>query len=142
MYSVGDQAVPPLSCEFNASDKPDTINFIITNNDANLWSFLSWHTPFDAWFSEFMTITTVDGSALLYQGALAKRGAPRAADMMRIIPGKPLSVQLNLSQAYQIPPATYLIKIKPFSLKTLMDPKETFILHCPPFTLRIPEDVR
>jgi hypothetical protein len=139
-YSFGAIALTsPLSCKIKATDQINELSFTVTNHDTLTWTFLSWGTPFDAWFSQFMTISTVDGVALIYQGALAKRGQPSAQDMIRISAGKTLSVKLDLNQAYQIPPANYLVKIRPFPLTQLGDPKTEFLLRCAPFTLRVPE---
>jgi hypothetical protein len=131
----------PISCTVTATDETKVIQVSLTNHDSRPWQFLSWHTPFDAWFSRFMSITIVggekEGEVVQYQGALAKRGAPTIEDYLRITAGELLSVELDLAQAYELPAAEYLISINPFELTQVDNESQSFTLICPTLKLAL-----
>jgi hypothetical protein len=130
---------PPISCSITTTDEKKVIRVSLTNQGSHTWQFLSWHTPFDAWFSHFMSITILggerDGETVQYQGALAKRGSPNSEDYLQLTAEASLSVELDLAQAYELPSADYLITINPFELHQVDNESQSFTLTCP--TLRL-----
>jgi hypothetical protein len=131
----------PISCSVTTTDVKKVILVNISNQSKQTWRFLSWHTPFDAWFSRFMHIIIKggerDGEELQYQGALAKRGEPNEEDYEKIAPGERLRVELDLTQAYDLPSANYLITINPFELHEMDNESQRFTLVCPSLKLAL-----
>jgi hypothetical protein len=132
---------PPISCSIATTDDKKVIQVSLTNQSSHTWQFLSWHTPFDAWFSHFMSITILggkrDGETMQYQGALAKRGSPNAEDYLQLAAEASLSVELDLAQAYELPSANYLITINPFELHQVDNKSQSFTLTCPALRLTL-----
>jgi hypothetical protein len=127
---------------------PDSgqIRFQLSNPHPYGWRILSWKTPFDAWFSEFLTIAD-DNHSLGYRGALAKRGAPSEEDYVQLLPMQTLSVMLDLSQAYSLTPGQYQVTLLPLQLQALdfiseaqvpSERAEILMLQCPSLTLTFP----
>jgi hypothetical protein len=125
-----------VRCELQATETEYRIQFQLHNTQATGWQFLRWHTPFDTWFSEFMSIK-VNGKPLEYQGALVKRGLPQAEDFIHLAPMQTLTIDLDLSQAYALTAGHYQIAIAPIRLEAL--PKDgsldtqtpaTYLAHC------------
>jgi hypothetical protein len=131
----------PISCNVTTTDVKKVILISISNQSKQTWRFLSWHTPFDAWFSRFMSITVLsgekEGETVQYQGALAKRGEPNAEDYETLASGASLSVELDLAQAYELPSANYLITINPFELHEMGNESQGFTLVCPSLKLAL-----
>jgi hypothetical protein len=135
----------PISCTVTATDEKKVIRVNLTNHSSHTWQFLSWHTPFDAWFSRFMSITVLggerdgekEGETVQYQGALAKRGEPNAEDYLQIKAEASLAVDLDLAQAYELPAAEYLISINPFELTQVDNESQSFTLICPTLKLAL-----
>ncbi|MCL1117510.1 MULTISPECIES: hypothetical protein [Pseudomonadati] len=107
-----------VTCELTTTPQNGQLQFSMRNSGTNSWQFLSWNTPFDAWFSQFMTITRA-GKSVQYQGALAKRGKPQSEDFIQLKPMQTLTVDLDLTQAYMLTPGTYQITISPILLEML-----------------------
>lgn len=136
----------PVQCTLIATPTTGQIQFTIRNTDTTPWQFLSWNTPFDAWFSQFLTITHA-GTPLKYQGALAKRGKPQEEDFILLDAMQTLTINLDLLQAYKIPPGQYQVTIVPIPLaarqnNSLTRPhtaQESFLLHCNTLALTIHE---
>lgn len=132
---------PPISCSIATTNDKKVIQVSLTNQSSQTWQFLSWHTPFDAWFSRFMSVTIIggerDGEIVQYQGALAKRGAPNAEDYLQLAAKASLSVELDLAQAYELPSADYLIEINPFELHQVGNKSKSFTLACPTIELAL-----
>jgi hypothetical protein len=132
---------PPISCSIATTDDKKVIQVSLTNQSSHTWQFLSWHTPFDAWFSRFMSITILggerDGETVQYQGALAKRGTPNSEDYLQLTAEASLSVELDLAQAYELPSADYLITINPFELHQVDNESQSFTLTCPALRLTL-----
>lgn len=135
----------PISCSVTTTDEKQVILVSLTNHSSHTWQFLSWHTPFDAWFSRFMSITVLggerdgekEGETVQYQGALAKRGEPNAEDYETLASGASLAVELDLVQAYELPSANYLITINPFELHPVGNDSQSFTLVCPTLKLEL-----
>ncbi|MBB1268171.1 hypothetical protein [Shewanella sp. SR44-3] len=147
-HGIGDKPLdgalnmtPPVSCSITTTDDKKVIQVSLTNQSSHTWQLLSWHTPFDAWFSRFMSVTVIggekDGEIVPYQGALAKRGAPNAEDYLQLAAKTSLSVTLDLAQAYELPSADYLITINPFELHQVDNKSKSFTLACPTIKLAL-----
>jgi peptidyl-Lys metalloendopeptidase len=88
------------------------IGFRIENVSRDRLWFLIWYTPFEGIRGKIFQVTR-DGKSLQYQGRMVKRGEPRAEDYMRIDPGESLSVDVDLSAAYDFSiPGTYQVRFK------------------------------
>lgn len=133
-------------CQLWPLSQTGLVQFQLNNPYPYGWRVLSWKTPFDAWFSEFLTIAD-DKHSLSYRGALAKRGAPTEEDYIQLQPMQTLSVTLDLSQAYRLTPGQYLITLLPLQLEALdfiseaqapSERAEILTLHCPSLSLTIP----
>ncbi|WP_124015472.1 hypothetical protein [Shewanella vesiculosa] len=108
----------PVQCSLNTTSKIGQLQFSVSNAGTTGWQFLSWNTPFDAWFSQFMTITR-GGTAIEYQGALAKRAKPQSEDFIQLNPMQTVIAYLDLTQAYRLTPGHYKITLSPIVLEAL-----------------------
>ena len=93
-----------LSCQFQATPKPDgqvLLQFKLSNNGKR---DLRWGSPFEgAWFGPFVQASTPQGK-LTFQGAMRKRGDPSAQDYLHLPAGANLSAELTLNDAFAVPP--------------------------------------
>jgi hypothetical protein len=110
--------IEPVKCELTTTSQIGQLQFSVRNTGTNSWQFLSWNTPFDAWFSKFMTLTRGEAT-IEYQGALAKRGKPQSEDFIQLKPMQTLTVDLDLTQAYMLTSGQYQITISPILLENL-----------------------
>ncbi|CAM4202871.1 hypothetical protein SHAQ108633_18860 [Shewanella aquimarina] len=138
MNSLAHQALP--TCRLLKAEQDNTLTFEIQAPTETSWYLLSWHTPFDAWFSEFLTLTDLSNQQKLdYQGALAKRGEPLDDDYLLLPAGKSLTVSLALAQAFEIPPGRYRAALKPMRLyQDLSDKQLITTLECPALEVELP----
>jgi|GEM_PF-2676340 len=105
----------PLYCSTSAGSEAWQLQVQIQNKDTNPWLILRWHSPLDAWFSEFLHISQ-NGQKLLYQGAKAKRGEPAEEDLLLLAPGEIHTEWLDLTQAYQLATAPALVQFSPIAV--------------------------
>ncbi|WP_428617318.1 hypothetical protein [Shewanella sp.] len=138
MNSLAQQAMP--SCRLYKADQANSLTFEISAPPDSQWYLLSRATPFDAWFSEFLTLTDTQRQTVLeYQGALAKRGQPSDDEYLLLPTDKPLTASLQLSQAYVIAPGEYRISLKTLHLIQSLDHKEdATYLECPSLLISLP----
>ena len=111
-----------LQCSLSATQYSGVVQFSISNPSSQGWQFLSWHSPFDAWFSRFLHVSQ-NNEEVPYQGALAKRGAPQAQDWIALAPGQTETVLLDLHQAYQLTDGEYYLNVDPIQLMPLASDK-------------------
>ncbi|WP_041406517.1 hypothetical protein [Shewanella loihica] len=138
MNSLAHQALP--TCRLIKAEQDNTLTFEITAPANTNWYLLSWHSPFDAWFSKFLTLTDLNSQQTLeYQGALAKRGEPLDEDYLLLPAGESLSVSLQLAQAFVIPPGHYQAKLSTLTLyQDLSDKTHSTTLECPALEVDLP----
>ncbi|WP_333796643.1 hypothetical protein [Rheinheimera sp.] len=105
----------PLYCSTSAGSEAWQLQVQIQNKDTNPWLILRWHSPLDAWFSEFLHISQ-NGQKLLYQGAKAKRGEPAEEDLLLLAPGEIHTEWLDLTQAYQLAMVPALVQFSPIAV--------------------------
>lgn len=88
------------------------LTFTLDNQTEQIWSLLTWQTPFDAWFSEFITIRHQQtDQKIIYQGALAKRAAINADDYLTLPAHSHHVIQLDLSQVYNLSEGHYDVSL-------------------------------
>jgi len=102
-------------CALHSSSQGSKVQFSISNPGKQSWRLLKWHTPFDAWFSEFIHVTLA-GNPVTYEGALAKRGQPNDDDYLVIEAGEEVGITLELSEAFRLIPGQYRVEFKPLYL--------------------------
>ncbi|MXR68821.1 protease [Shewanella insulae] len=138
MNSLAHQALP--YCHLIKAEQGNTLTFEISVPANTHWYLLSWHTPFDAWFSNFLTLTDLNShQSLQYQGALAKRGEPTDEDYLLLPAGESLSVSLDLAQAFAIRPGRYQAALRPLRLyRDLNDKAQSTSLECPTLEVNLP----
>ncbi|MCT6698143.1 hypothetical protein [Rheinheimera sp. 4Y26] len=105
----------PLHCSTSAGTEAWQLQVQIQNNDTSPWLILRWHSPLDAWFSEFLQVSQ-NGQKLLYQGAKAKRGEPSEEDLLLLAPGETHTEWLDLTQAYQLVMVPALVQFSPIAV--------------------------
>jgi peptidyl-Lys metalloendopeptidase len=79
-----------------------TIMVTITNTSAQPVSLLKWQLPSDDMEAPLFRITRDDHLPVRYLGALVKRMAPQAEDLVTLQPGASLSYQVELTGAYDL----------------------------------------
>lgn len=102
-------------CALNTVPQSSRVQFSISNQSNQSWRLLKWHTPFDAWFSEFIHVTLA-GEPVAYGGALAKRGQPNDEDYLILEAGEEVKIELELSEAFQLGTGLYRIELEPLHL--------------------------
>ncbi len=111
-------AAMPLRCSATSGDSPWQLQVTLSNEGATPYVILRWHSPLDAWFSEFLQITQ-HGKPLPYQGAKAKRLQPSEEDLLILKPGQQHLELLELTQAYEIANAPLLVQFSPIAVMEL-----------------------
>lgn len=104
-----------LQCEVSATLTPWQVKVQLTNQGQQAVLILRWHSPLDAWFSEFLHISQ-NGQKLQYQGAKAKRGEPAEEDLLLLAPGATHTEWLDLTQAYQLAMVPALVQFSPIAV--------------------------
>lgn len=134
-------SAPLLACFVSPTDTPWQIKVELRNQSQQPVLILRWHSPLDAWFSEFMSITQQQ-QKLMYQGAKAKRGKPQPEDLLLLQPLQQHTELLDLTMAYQLQPAPALLEFLPFALMAqppgqpfTWQPDQQQMLQCPPLKL-------
>lgn len=113
-----------LQCDVSTTNTPWQLKVRFSNQGQQAVVILRWHSPLDAWFSEFLQISQ-QGQRLLYQGAKAKRGEPAEEDLLLLLPGEQHTELLDLTQAYQLEAAPALVQFSPVALM-LHTPEQPF----------------
>lgn len=134
-------SAPLLSCHISPTATPWQIKVELINQSQQPVLILRWHSPLDAWFSEFLHITQQQ-QRLLYQGAKAKRGKPQQEDLLLLQPQQRHTELLDLTLAYQLQPAAAKIEFLPFALMAqqpgqpvVWQPEQQQMLQCPSLML-------
>ena len=134
-------------CALDSVPKSSKVQFSISNPSKQPWHLLKWHTPFDAWFSEFIHVTLA-GEPVIYEGALAKRGQPDDEDFLMIEAGEEVEMELELSEAFRLTSGQYRVELEPLhfflnkddlnqkSIRTL-EQTQTYKVYCNAVSLNI-----
>ena len=75
-------------------------SFHFTNKDNQDYYLLDRHTPFEGFFSPFITVTESDGTQLDYEGAIAERYYITKKELVHLQAGTTKSVSVEVSSAY------------------------------------------
>jgi len=102
----------PPECHLRSTPQSSSVHFFVSNPSPHAWHLLKWHTPFDAWFSEFIHVTLA-GKPVTYEGALAKRGQPNEEDYLVIEAGEEVGITLELSEAFRLTSGQYRVELEP-----------------------------
>lgn len=108
----------PLECSASAGSGDWQLQVKFSNDSNQSFAILRWHSPLDAWFSEFLQLSQHE-KQLPYQGAKAKRLQPAAEDLLVLAPGQSHVELLDLTQAYEIDNAPLKIEFSPIAVMTL-----------------------
>jgi peptidyl-Lys metalloendopeptidase len=93
-------SVAPEKASLGKSDDV-VVKVTFTNTSGSPQYVLKSHTPFDEIEAPLFEITR-DGKPVRYLGAIAKRGAPTAADYFLLKPGASYSAKVELSALYDM----------------------------------------
>jgi peptidyl-Lys metalloendopeptidase len=93
-------SVAPEKASLGKSDDV-VVKVTFTNTSGSPQYVLKSHTPFDEIEAPLFEITR-DGKPVRYMGAIAKRGAPTAADYFLLKPGASYSARVELSALYDM----------------------------------------
>lgn len=77
------------------------LHLALANRGSRGLHVLEWATPFEGWLAPWLRVWH-DGVELPYQGAMAKRGDPAAAEYLRIGAGRQREVTLELAPAFAL----------------------------------------
>jgi len=97
-----------------------TIDFELTNNDNEIYRFLSYQTPFEDFIAaDMFDIISGGGDKMVYMGPVARRVTPAPLSAhISVHPSNSLSVRINLSQYYAIRESGFYVissKVEAFS---------------------------
>lgn len=89
-----------------------SILFSVLNPTKDTIRFTQYHTPFEGFINNFLTITDSEGKEIPYIGAMAKRMMPPPEESYcAVAPGTQDSVRFSLKKGYRIEkPGTYTIQ--------------------------------
>lgn len=87
------------------------ILFKVYNPTADSLRFTQYHTPFEGFLNNFLTITDEDGKEVPYRGAMARRVMPPPAETYCVVaPQDHDSVAFSIMKGYQLEkPGSYTI---------------------------------
>jgi peptidyl-Lys metalloendopeptidase len=88
------------AAEFRARDR-QSIQFTLTNNSNETVNVLKWNTPLEGINNDIFRIEK-DGKPTVYLGRMVKRGAPRPEDYITMEPRGSVSVEVDLTEYYDI----------------------------------------
>jgi len=78
------------------------LHFNVFNPTEDTLRFTKYHTPFEGFLNNFLTIKDADGNELAYIGPMAKRVMPPVAESyMTVAPHDSLSVNIDLKKGYR-----------------------------------------
>lgn len=97
---------PDLRCQLATAvvvtgGQPVLLRFTLHNAGAMPVQWLTWGTPVDGWFAPFVQLQR-DGVALVYQGAMVKRGEPALDDYQRLTAGQSSQAEIDLAEAFDL----------------------------------------
>jgi hypothetical protein len=81
----------------------------VTNTSQKSQRFCNYHTPFEGFRNNFISITDAQGNEVPYRGMMAKRAAPTRDDYLTLAPGKSEEARVDLRDAYALPPGRYTV---------------------------------
>jgi len=89
-----------------------SILFIVSNPTPDTLRFTQYHTPFEGFMSNFLTITDASGAEVPYIGAMTRRIMPPPEETYHTLaPGAQDSVRFDLSKGYRFEkPGTYTLR--------------------------------
>ena len=91
---------------------PIKIRLIIFNRSENHLAILKWQTPLEGIRSNCLTVLREE-MPVQYDGVLIKRGRPSASSFVPVAPGKTLTVDFDLDQAYDVTkPGKYEVSLQ------------------------------
>jgi len=104
-------AVLDIDSVANLSDSLYMV-FKVYNPTTDTLRFTQYHTPFEGFINNFLTITDETGEEVPYRGAMAKRIMPPPAETYcEVAPSETDSVRFSLIKGYAITkPGTYTIQ--------------------------------
>lgn len=78
------------------------LHFTVFNPTNDTLRFTKYHTPFEGFMNNFLTITQADGQEVSYIGPMAKRVMPPVPESyLTVPPNDSLSVNLDLKKGYR-----------------------------------------
>ena len=77
------------------------VHYALTNHTDRTLHVLRWQTPLDGLSSELFQVTK-NGEPVAYEGILAMRTAPTAADYVELAPGATLASEVDLTAYYDM----------------------------------------
>ncbi|MCQ4163515.1 M35 family metallo-endopeptidase [Tahibacter harae] len=77
------------------------IHYALTNHTGRTLHVLRWQTPLDGLSGELFQVTK-NGEPVAYEGILAMRTAPTAADYVELAPGATLAAEIDLTAYYDM----------------------------------------
>lgn len=76
--------------------------FLVTNQGKDSLRFTQYHTPFEGFMSNFLTITDAEGKEVPYIGPMTRRIMPPPADTYRTVaPGQIDSIRFPVAKGYR-----------------------------------------
>ncbi|SEL81181.1 hypothetical protein [Parapedobacter koreensis] len=93
-------------------DGPLVLHFAVYNPTIDTLRFTQYHTPFEGFLNNFLTITNSEGQEMPYIGPMAKRVMPPVAESYRKVPpmGRD-TVSIDIRKGYRIETSgTYTIR--------------------------------
>lgn len=92
------------------------LSFTLTNNNKDDYYVLTWNTPLEGFYGNFLDVTR-DGENVLYKGIMTKRVNPLADDYTFIPAGGKAEATLNLNKGYDVSrPGHYKVTLGPLLL--------------------------
>ncbi|MFY0567278.1 protease [Archangium lansingense] len=92
--------------------EPVELRFQLTNRTAQPLYVLTWRTPLEGVRGKDFRITR-EGTEVLFQGPMVKRGNPQADQYVTLAPGASVDAKIDLSQAYEMKhPGRYRIEFR------------------------------
>jgi hypothetical protein len=96
-----------IRCELRVPERaqvgdPVSLSLRLTNPAATSADILVWGTPFEGMWSGPVVVVERDGVPLAYLGPVVKRGAPIAADYLRIPAAGHVQAELPLHDAFEL----------------------------------------
>jgi len=89
---------------------PATVRLTVRNPTDRPRTFCDYHTPFEGIRNHIFEVRDAAGAEIDYRGIMAKRAPPDDDDFITLAPGETRSAEVDLADAYELPPGRYAVR--------------------------------
>lgn len=97
---------------FASEDNPTAVRLEVANPHDAIATFCPDDSPFEGLRADVFVVLDADGNGVPYEGPLVKRSPPEDADCFAVEPSRFHIAEVDLADAYTLPPGTYEVRFR------------------------------